>query len=109
MDIELLFSLISLAGIGSGGFLFFLSFRKKSQRVEQEKLEQEILRFALHRQDWFALADLAVETSLSMKEAEKILTDMTRKGYAAADITESGLMIYKCHHLAHQERSSQRY
>lgn len=88
-------------GIG----LIFSRIRTKKHNKRQ-LLENEILRFAKKYDGSVTAAELAMETSLNLSEAEKELETFVRQGVATRKISDSGIFVYQFPMISDKEKST---
>lgn len=69
--------------------------QKTTARDTNVLAEKEILRIAKAEQGRVTPTMIALNSSLSVEEAEKILEDMVKKGYASMRVTNSGRIEYE--------------
>lgn len=92
-----------------GGGLLIRSHIKGKQRVLldkknalQAKRETEIFRLAQQKGGRLSIPDIVAGTALSTIEADRIMREMTEKGYVNMQVTDSGVIIYEFYEIAHR-------
>ncbi|GAK58260.1 hypothetical protein U27_05233 [Candidatus Vecturithrix granuli] len=61
---------------------------------KRSHLEKEIVKLAQRKGGRLSILEIVAETSMSTKEADEIMEEMTVKGYVIMDVTESGGILY---------------
>jgi|WetSurMetagenome_2_1015567.scaffolds.fasta_scaffold629595_2 hypothetical protein len=70
--------------------------RKRQDKLESAaERERSILRIAQREKGLVAPSLVALESSLSLDEAQTALEDMAKKGHAAMQVTEDGRIVYE--------------
>ncbi|AEJ62450.1 hypothetical protein Spith_2195 [Spirochaeta thermophila DSM 6578] len=72
----------------------FTQLARRTRRRPSGDREKEILLVARRHGGVLTPTILAVETELTLKEAEKMLEQLASKGYASMEITDSGRIEY---------------
>ena len=67
--------------------------RNKAQ--SKESIERQILNLAKTTDGKLTVTQVAMNTSLSLEDAEKHLQNMVKSGYVHMDVSESGIIIYE--------------
>lgn len=71
---------------------------------KRSRLEKEIVKLAQRKGGQLSILEIVAETSLSTKEADEIMEEMTVKGYVTMDVTESGGIVYTFPGMAEKAR-----
>lgn len=84
--------------------LFFLGKKPKAlleERLQkrllenkQKKVEKAILSFAKQNRGFITVANAAMEADIPMEEAQKLLDEFVRKGFAQMEVKASGSLMY---------------
>ena len=68
---------------------------KSTQRDAKAEREKEILRLAKSRQGVLTVTTASLESSLSLEETEKVLSDLSDRGYARMEVEDDGSITYR--------------
>ena len=83
-----------------GGVRFFTDMRLRGERRrelpgrKEEGIERAILTTAKEEKGRVTPAMVALNTNVTLENAEKALEDMVRRGYASMDVRDSGTVEY---------------
>jgi len=71
--------------------------QREAEREEQDErlLEKQVLKAAKRNNGRVTPALVALDSSLSIEEAEKLLESFVKRGYATLEVTESGQLEYR--------------
>ncbi len=83
-----------------------ISFIKHKKQNKKQLIENQMLKYAKNHNGSITAAELAMETSLNFKEAEKVLEDFAKQGIASRKISESGIFVYQFPMISDIEKSS---
>ena len=103
------FLLLSAAPISIGSIIVRSHFTGKRRLLEAEQKtlyeqrEREILRLAHQKRGRLTIPEIAVATSMNTEEADKMMREMTAKGYVDMQVTDSGVIVYEFYEIAHRE------
>lgn len=81
------------------GIWLIVSANKKNRLEVFEDREREILVIARQRNGKLTASELAMNSKLSLREAENILADFHRRGYALIGHADNGAVVYDFHEL----------
>lgn len=70
--------------------------RRPPEATAVEK-EKQILKLAVAKGGTLSVAEVALGTSLSMSEAEELLSRLVEKGFVGVDVGASGTLVYEFH------------
>lgn len=87
-----------------GAYLLVKGFRtpQEGELLIDGNLEREVLYRARVHQGVLTVPRLAMETSLTLADAEVLLSELHRQGYAQADLSSEGVLEYHFPDLAPQ-------
>ena len=83
------------------GLTAYIQRRQESPRLKENpkeaksKKEKEILRLAKSKGGILTVAGASLESSLSLEEAERILSDLSDRGYARMEVEDDGAISYR--------------
>ncbi len=106
--------LFILAPIAGGGLMIRNHFKRKhfSLKAKEADLyqrrERHILRLAQEHKGRLSIPEIAVSSSMTTNEAETIMEELARKGYADIQVTDSGAIIYEFYGMADRESLEER-
>jgi N-glycosylase/DNA lyase len=85
-----------ISGIRKMAARAFMPRQKKEEILEQQKIsrERQILQVAKNHNGVVTPAIAALDTGSSMEEMDTVLGDMAKKGYAQAEVEDSGRLVY---------------
>ncbi|MBN2533316.1 MAG: hypothetical protein JXB88_10510 [Spirochaetales bacterium] len=69
-------------------------YQKKMLENHQRKVEKAILSFAKQKKGFVSVSNAAIEADITMEEAQKVLDDLVKKGYAQMEVKASGTLMY---------------
>ena len=81
------------------GVWLIVSANKKNRLEIFEDREREILLIARQRSGKLTASELSMNSKLSLREAENILADFHRRGYALIGHADNGAIVYDFHEL----------
>ena len=100
--------LLGVAPAVGGGLLIRSHSREKQKALLdkknalQAKQETKIFRLAQQKGGRLSIPDIVAGTSLSTVEADRVMREMTEKGYVNMQVTDSGVIIYEFYEIAHR-------
>ncbi len=94
--------LSGLLPLGTSGYLLWRMLRRgRPPRLWRYKArEAAILQLAHRSGGRLTVAEAAIGTGLTLQEAEKLLNELVRKGYADLQVSPAGILVYRCLSLA---------
>jgi hypothetical protein len=101
-----------LLGVGpmvGGGLLIRSHMKRKQQALSAQKKdeyarrEKEIIKLAQKKAGRLSIPDIVAETSLNSDEADRIMQELTTKGYVDMQVTDSGVIVYEFYEIAHRK------
>jgi predicted transcriptional regulator len=69
-------------------------YKKTLLENKQRKVEKAILSFAKQNKGYVSVSHAAIEAEISMEEAQKVLDDLVKKGFAQLEVKSSGTLMY---------------
>ena len=90
--------LVPLAIVAAGALYWARSSRSTSGRrrkLRGSELERQILRLAVKKHGVLTVTDVAAETGLSLKEAEKAMGKMVDFSRVSMKVNDSGIVSYE--------------
>lgn len=100
-----------LFGVGplAGGGLLIRSRMMAKRKALQAKArdlyvqrEKEVIRLAQSSNGRISIPDIVAGTSMSSDEAEKVMQEMTTKGYVDMQVTDAGVIVYEFYEIVHR-------
>lgn len=87
--------------IKDDGFHYVTNRTRKIENKKEtnESKENKILKIAKKYNGRITVTQVALETDLSLEEAEKMLKDLVRKGYVNMNVNDNGVIIYEFYEL----------
>ncbi|MGJ9458727.1 hypothetical protein [Oceanobacillus sp. CF4.6] len=76
------------------GIFLCVKMKKKTKKTEENKLENEILKLAIHFNSKLTTSELAAHTTLSLTDAKQKLEEYVHLGVAERNISDSGIFVY---------------
>jgi hypothetical protein len=76
------------------GALIVRSTRARQRREHQEAVERRVLQVAATQNYRITATDVAMQTDLSLGEAQNYLEQLARKGEIGVEVGENGVMVY---------------
>jgi hypothetical protein len=102
LGLTALFVLSGLLPLGASVYLLWRLMRRgrPSRPWRYKAREAAILRLAQRLGGRLTIADVAVGTGLTLRQAEATLNRLVQKGYADLHVSASGVLVYHCFPLA---------
>lgn len=96
LGISALFVLSGLFPLGASAYLLWRLLRRgRTPRPWRYKTrEAAILQLAQRSAGRLTVAEVAMDTALTLQEAEAMLNELVRKGYADLQLSPSGVLVY---------------
>jgi hypothetical protein len=92
---DIIFILLTGVAPMVGGFILCKwSLRLGKNILTPEQLENNVLKLAEQRNGSLTAVELAMDTDLSLEEAEAKLDDWAKKGFVTIKVSNSGALIY---------------
>jgi predicted transcriptional regulator len=76
------------------GLILEEQYKKKLEEASSRKVERAILACAKTNKGFVSVSNAALEANISMEEAQKVLDELVRKGYAQMEVKSSGVLMY---------------
>lgn len=77
---------------------------KPDSREMKIRHEKEILKLAKERQGILTVASASLDSSLSIEETEKVLSELSDRGYARMEVEDDGTISYRFPDFARDHR-----
>ncbi|GIP34528.1 hypothetical protein [Paenibacillus sp. J2TS4] len=106
-DLIIIFIVVVLP-IVFGSWFIYLGFRHK-RFVRNERMEAAVLKLALELGGSMTVADLAMNTSMSLSQARKTLEIFVSSRIATLKITENGTFVYEFEVAGQKEKNDAKY
>ncbi len=76
------------------GAIWGMFFEETEERITKSQ-EKQVLKLAQAKGGVLTVSELALGTSLSLEEADRVLKRFASKGYAQMNVTDSGTLLYE--------------
>jgi hypothetical protein len=73
----------------------------RTERLRQQTLEAEILRFAGRHEGKLTAVEVASDLGVRVEEAKRVLNELMVRGQADIEVTDSGVLVYRFHDIEH--------
>lgn len=70
-------------------------YRNYNTKRTKQDIEKQILKLAKNNNGKLTVTHTAMETGLSIEEAEKYLQNMVKSGYVSMNVNDNGVIIYE--------------
>lgn len=106
---------VIVLSIGVGAVLIWCAYKYTEKRKDKniaertlyEETERMILKLASQNEGYVTPVDVAVASNLTLEEANNVLDQLKRKGYATLRIADNGSYVYQFDGVLNREQRKQ--
>lgn len=88
------------------GISIIYSLIRASKNNKKQSIENELFKLAKAYEGNVTASELAMETSLNLSEAEKLLETFVSRGVVVRKISDSGIFVYQFPMISDKEKST---
>ncbi|MBN2444545.1 MAG: hypothetical protein JXJ04_24500 [Spirochaetales bacterium] len=70
------------------------TIQKQVKEADSRKVERAILAFAKENKGYVSVSNAALEAGITMEEAQKVMDELVKKGFAQLEVKSSGILMY---------------